>query len=137
MNTKRLLTLAKFLEEKVPRKAFDYAVWFGAKVLDSKGRLRSPAECGTTACAMGWACMIPAFKRAGLTVRLALAYGIERITFKGQAGAFDAAEALFDLTEAEAVYLFSPSTDCDGEATPKQVAKKIRKFVRDAQRGAP
>jgi hypothetical protein len=45
--------------ESLPRKAFDFSMW-------ASGKLQSEPQCGTTACAGGWATTIPVFRRAGL-----------------------------------------------------------------------
>jgi hypothetical protein len=60
---KRLLTLAKFLRT-VPKKRFYMGTWATDGFC---GKANEPAhnECGTAACAAGWACTIPSFKRAG------------------------------------------------------------------------
>lgn len=60
MNKKRLLKLAGFLEA-LPPKRFDYNAWVGD---DWAGK--QDLSCGTTACALGWAATIPAFRKLGL-----------------------------------------------------------------------
>ncbi len=135
MNKRRLLKLAEFLE-KVPRKRFDYASWVG----DDWGG-KQDLSCGTTACAMGWACTIPSFRKAGLKLKNSLLDGTSLRTayytsnvpyFNGFEG-FDAAALFFDIDLRDARYLFgepnhTPFKDTS-EVTPKQVAKLIRKFV--------
>lgn len=111
MNTKRLLKLADHLET-VPRSKFYLSVW----------------SCGTQACAIGHACSIPSFKRAGL--KLKLWFGILKPSFDNQTG-FSAAMAFFDLTWPEIDRLFAASGPSD-RTTPKQVAKRIREFVKGA-----
>jgi hypothetical protein len=119
----RLLKLADFLETKVPRKQFNMDVW---KFEDA---------CGTVGCALGWGCSIPSFRKAGLKlvwdsehISAHVKYGDERI---GE----DAAEDFFhiELKEAEDLFLDLYGDKSPNE-TPKQVAKRIRKFVKEKQK---
>lgn len=60
--------------------------------------------CGTTACALGWACAYPTFKRAGLQwgkYRQAPQYDDKTN--------FEAGAAFFGITEGQAEALFSPT----------------------------
>lgn len=152
VGAKRLLKLAEFLKT-VPAKRFDYNSWVGE---DWKG---SPdLSCGTTACALGWATQVPAFKRAGLYLHVdkdavreledqerAIARGEQvfyplaglgtsaNVRMKGsrEYDAFALAANFFAISESDANYLFSPADDgSESKATPKQVARKITKYVR-------
>jgi hypothetical protein len=126
MNKKRLLKLADYLET-VPRKRFNMDHWASAKFC---GKPKEPEhECGTSACALGWACTIPSFKRAGLKF---IECGSNFWThidlvpdFEGSTG-YGAAASLFGIRYSQAEWLFSPESPA---RTPKQVAKRIRKFV--------
>lgn len=124
----RLTKLAELLE-KLPRKRFNYGHWVGD---DWKGK--PDLSCGTTACALGWATTIPAFRRLGLhlsgsAVRLR-PYYLEGVL---------AAQKVFLLSYDEASYLFHPdmmlSADLcmppapSSDTTPKQVARHIRRFL--------
>jgi len=60
--------------------------------------------CGTTACALGWACAYPTFKRAGLRWGK---YGLAP-QYKDKTD-FEAGAAFFGITEGEAEALFSPT----------------------------
>lgn len=62
LHAKRLLKLADRLES-VPRKQFDMATYF----TETYG---PEPDCGTAACALGWACTMPEFKRLGLGLKL-------------------------------------------------------------------
>jgi hypothetical protein len=77
MNTKRLLILAAFLET-VPEHKFDLEDWrdTGLERLTSGERINGDYttdekllnnSCGTTGCAIGWACTIPEFIEDGFT----------------------------------------------------------------------
>ena len=124
MNSKRLLKLADFLDT-VPRKRFNLGLWqqYGFKP-------KAESACGTVACAMGWACTIPSFKRAGLKAHKDDRYPI----FENQEG-FSAAAKFFDISFPQAERLFSSSgygNRFNSDAvTPKKVAKAIRNFVKD------
>lgn len=124
----RLLKLAAFLEE-LPRKRFDYDQWVG---FSWKG---NPAlSCGTTACAMGWATTIPAFRRLGLRLSDD-GYPINVRT--GETFAVSVAADLFGVDDSDAHFLFVPASFKERRATPKQVARKIRRFVAHGGRTEP
>lgn len=143
----RLLKLADFLD-KLPRERFDYGSWVGS---DWKGK--PDLSCGTTACALGWATTMPEFRRLGLRLTkgrpdpsndvfdanmcVTLKQSHARATLDGS---FKAASKVFGLSEEESEYLFAPNADHPyddygkwspgGEATPKEVARHIRRFVK-------
>jgi hypothetical protein len=125
----RLLKLADFLE-KLPRKRFCFQ-WFVG--LDWKGA--DDLSCGTTACALGWATTMPTFKRLGLAIHKGQFVNLVRLNKRG--GPWGAATRLFGISRSESEYLFNPRgcpkrPNClSGDATPKQVAKHIRQFVRE------
>jgi hypothetical protein len=120
---RRLLKLAAFLET-LPRRKFDYMTWSSSI---------APGEytkdlCGTTGCAMGWACTMPEFRRLGLRMH----FGIPSFPSKfegGWARGNDAADELFGLSGDEAYKVFHPRNERESKATPKYVAEKIRAFV--------
>ncbi len=90
MNRERLQVLADFLLT-VPVEKFDLATW----------------DCGTTACAVGHACQIPEFKKAGL--RLIGGSPKCSISFDGWYGRY-AAQYFFDLTFKKIEDLFFADT---------------------------
>ena len=129
IHARRLLKLADFLAG-LPKERFFYGSWVGA---DWKGK--PDLSCGTTACALGWAAAMPAFRRLGLTLK-----GRRRIDgWKFPALADDrgepdgqtlrAAEKVFGLDLTGFQRLFVPSFD-DRHMPARQVATRIRKFVR-------
>ncbi len=132
---RRLTKLADYMERlpKKKSKHFRMSAWFAHRGVDSEHGLRrnhriSTKElnyCGTSACALGWACMIPAFKRAGLSL---LHDGIiGEVRFRKDCD-FDAAANFFELNEEQSMKLFSGVFDLN---TPKQWAARCRKFLRD------
>lgn len=130
----RLLKLADFLET-LPRKRFDYDTWVGN---DWKGA--PDLSCGTTACALGWATTMPELRAEGLHLSGTPTYGWVTHEPTGATGE-DAAMEVFGLDYDEAVYLFCPLSDHPNPtvkrdapaemATPKQVAKHIRRYVKE------
>lgn len=140
MRTDRLLKLADFLET-VPRRAFRMDYWVQRKASKPEGD--EPGECGFAGCAMGWAAHQKMFK--GLRedpIRE------NTITYKLPNGEqfddFYAAAKVFDISSVESDGLFNPRRyndlkivrrDYYGDAlpTPKQVAKRIRAFVKNAE----
>jgi hypothetical protein len=113
----RLLKLAKFLDS-VQQKHFNMG-WWGYAI---------DAECGTVACAAGYATTIPEFQAEGLTApdapcTLQPAYG----EFCG----FHALGAFFGLTMPEAMNIFLATCYpvAGDRISPAMVAAKIRGFV--------
>jgi hypothetical protein len=119
---KRLLKLADFLED-IPRKHFDMGQ-YASKDPNGKGKFK----CGTTACALGWATQIPAFRKLGFKMN-----SKGHPVFADQDGnrffCLEAGEEFFAIDSYETSKLFSG--DDEAYATPKQVAKGIRKFVKE------
>lgn len=80
-------------------------------------------SCGTTACAIGDATLMRAFRRRGLDHgRVSLIP-----TYRGFSGR-PAVEKFFDLTRREAQYLFS-IFNYDTSSDPAIVATRLREFV--------
>lgn len=124
MNAKRLLKLAAKLRTVNP-KHFDMELW-GMRGFDK-------SHCGTSACAGGWACTIPSFKRAGLAMEY---YDEDSLggtpVYTGGARYADGLQALedfFEVEEKEASYLFGSYV----QRSPKQEARVILNFVKTSK----
>ena len=136
-NIKRLVTLADFLRG-LGEKAFCIDSWFspGFGDLIDKGNANpeSAADCGTTACALGWATTIQEFKAAGLSsvgVKQMSGYTPLVPTYDGLNG-IDAAMRFFDISESVARSFFLPSAfEAGDEALAEAVAARICAFVED------
>lgn len=120
-HAKRLLKLANFLTE-LKRTQFNYGIF------------HIEDECGSVACALGWAGLIPEFRKAGLTTGKG---NIVRCEINGKRFLYEQAGAFFGLSSSECKGLFLPNHQdyigCSylGEnATPKQVAKMLREFLK-------
>lgn len=127
IGNRRLLKLAAYLRTVPPRR-FNYNRWVGD---DWEGA--PDLSCGTTACALGWATVMPEFRRLGLKMKEDegggyVVLGDDTNVWTDPDPSINAAVQVFGLTEDEALLLFTPGYDED-TATPKQVAKKIEKFV--------
>ena len=121
---RRLLTLAKFLDERVPRARFSLVSW--AREREFKQR-----ACGTVACACGWATTIREFKNAGLSLEMGEPlYETKTNTFDG----WEAIENFFALTHEQATRLFSYTMYAEGNNGPDAVAERIRAFVKSGRR---
>lgn len=149
VSRRRLTILANFLDD-LPEEVFYLGSWIhgdtgfssdlGVTSLrrDSKGFLGTviPSEmleCGATACAFGWACAIPAFKKAGLRLGMSTAWPI----FGGAIG-YDAAALFFKLPPSKhdgvAEVLFSPDYYEENEHhDPKAVAARIRMYLENPE----
>lgn len=131
----RLLKLADHLET-VSKRVFNLQSW-------------KQSNCQTTACAVGCACEIPSFRKAGL--KLVFDYYEEGACDDGNGNdcnikyfrpvfgdlvSWDAVEEFFGLNLYEAEYLFqSKNYATETNTTPKQVAKRIRELVKNKQAG--
>lgn len=138
VGARRLLKLADELESQEILKEkglkFDMNLFFsrpeGAKLGD---------WCGTTCCAMGLACFVPSFRRAGLNVETCedeVGSTTDVVFTDKETGEkfynFEAAVKVFPgLSDAGAEYLFGAPLPND--ETPKQVAKRIRRYVKENQ----
>lgn len=134
MNKRRLEALCRKLDT-IPRKRFNYSHWVD---VDWEGK--PDLSCGTSACALGWATTVPCLRQAGL--RLVKDNAGSYVSLRGSRlnqdddPSISAAKHVFDITYDEAYYLFIPKDDFIGgaakpgaEATAKQVARHIRKFI--------
>lgn len=109
----RLLRLADFLET-VPPAQFDMRMWW----------------CGSRGCALGWACTIPEFVKAGLHLN----DNGEPAFNDGEETPFSAAESFFNLDQ-DGWHLFCADPDPDVCGSPTAVAADIRAYVA-ARQGA-
>lgn len=117
VHANRLLKLADHLSE-LPRKLFDF------------GTYAEKRSCGTVGCAMGHACMMPAFKRLGAGLKEMPNDDVLWPTIGGVASPVTVGKELFGVGIDDYESLFMPhESGLGADATPKQVAKHIRKFV--------
>jgi hypothetical protein len=119
MNKRRILALAKYLDE-LPAElshTFDMRSFFSVTNTTKK-----VGDCGTTACALGWATRVPCLRRAGLRMNRA---GWP-VLVSGET-AYNVCAKLFDIDDAQTLELFSVVGHLD--ETPKQWAERARKFV--------
>lgn len=138
----RLMALAEYLRT-IPTERFYYGTWVGKDWQE-----KQDLSCGTTACALGWAATMPKFRRLGMRLvvsgyRDGSPVGVVALADPDAMNEYEsdepiqnsmlAARHVFGLSQAEADYIFAP---CMGEedASPKQVARKIRKFVETNRR---
>lgn len=144
LNSKRLLKLADFLD-KLPRSHFNF------KEIRSESAPTRQLKCGTTGCAIGWCPSV--FPRLCRAVSIPTAWDESMTVVVGRRklsidGEFDengdwgashavAGKHLFDMPLQHAQLLFTPDLPSPaddrclpGSATPKQVAKRIRTYVK-------
>lgn len=129
----RLLKLAAFLET-VPRRAFDIHQWQKSPPTKSEGG--EPGECGFAGCAMGWAANQRMFR--GLKIVRGEFHAVVVLQEKPRGRKyfeFDAGSKLFEIDGDSSRHLFSPMRYERRSAyfspTPKQVARRIRSFVKE------
>jgi hypothetical protein len=136
MNTKRLLILAVFLDT-VPEHKFDLSSWRDTELEKlTPGELLSGDyisnekllnnSCGTTGCAIGWACTIPEFIEDGFSWSRACPLLTDNS--KDWYG-FDAVLNFFSIDESTSEYLFIDTSYDDDKSGSKDVANRIREVV--------
>ena len=122
MFVRRLEKLANHLEaiasQPKPERAFDLAAWFG----------RDPYTCGTRACAVGEACFIPEFKKAGLSLTEDTPFVVP--TYK-DSDSWGAVCAFFGIKMLQAIRLFNMTSYPDeARNDSERVAYRIRNTVK-------
>lgn len=150
MNVERLAILAEFLTT-VQEDKFDLKHWriqnsepnenstYAEIAISDKQLIKG---CNTAACAMGWACTIPEFKKAGLSFctneeNIVLRKTIPNKNYKRTFYGYEAAEYFFGFKETTTVYcLFSPTgyirrADPRGfrEVNKLEVIERINKLI--------
>lgn len=136
MNHKRLKTLADFLRT-VHNHKFDLANWRKSE----RGSAWVADEslqhgCGTTACAIGWACSIPEFKEEGLGYYCNIPSFVPRFSIdeaRKVYGAYemegwDAVTGFFGIDQVTAMDLFMASS-YEGFISPDTVADRIQSLL--------
>lgn len=125
----RLLKLADYLDTKVPAKAFNMETWLDRAPEDQDVKnplphaLKEP-NCGTTACALGWA--VNVFPRTLTFTRW------DDVVFRDEEESEevysrDTIRRFFGIEDDEAIDRLFYGDQC----TPKQKARQIRKFVKE------
>ena len=133
----RLNALADFLDTLPPKK-FDFSKFA------SGTDLKNTTECKTVGCALGWACTMPRFRKAGLSLfKRSNSWDHIYVALKSGDSIkldFDAGAELFGVGIDESMILFHPESvefingkkliSPGYQATSKQVAAHIRKFIK-------
>lgn len=123
MNRARLALLAARLET-VPEEFFSMTEWAkltGGEIFD-KG-IRKP-ECGTRACAAGWACSVPEFNKAGLYMVESYEFGEKKGTPKfGDSTSWHAVRQFFEIDHGLATRIFAENSTRGN--TPRDVTRTI------------
>lgn len=136
---RRLLKLADLLVKDTKNKKgikFDLSTWARPSRKRRSSDFELSVDCGTTACAVGLACVSGAFKRSGLgyeTNGLWTGDEFRIIPVFQHHRNFDAVERFFDISDFEAEFLFInykyPKKLRKGAKGERAVAKRIREFV--------
>jgi hypothetical protein len=121
-HVKRLLKLAKFLRTRVKKQNFDMCTWGS-----------NERNCGTKACVLGWAGLMPEFRKRGLKTVPLNYWSFDgsslEIRYKNLVDG-NAGQVFFGLTETERAWMFNYSGYKNSEVhDPKKVAKKIRQLA--------
>ena len=120
----RLLFLAEFLKT-VPEEKFDLEVWRFSKVSHEATDELLNTNCGTAACAVGWACAIPEFQNLGLQY-----LDSRPQLFDGEDcwEDWDAVEEFFELDRGNALYLFYHTAYPMYGVTVENVISRIHEY---------
>ena len=133
MNIQRLQTLAAFLRT-VSQEHFDLRSWRSSVGCEyASDEDLTTLQCGTTACAVGWACSMPEFQAQGLT------WGTDGISPAGYpvyaptetkecSASWEAVEEFFDISYNTAEHLFASDKYAEN-ATAVQVADRIEEVI--------
>lgn len=126
MNTERLEHLKTILSQ-VPKDKFDLGLWIKGAKEDGKEFSQLIGDCGTSACAVGWACTDPEFNKQGLSYELDFDdmdefTPVEKVQgrpyFEGRCG-FDAVGLFFDISHGVANWLFIEDDYADNHESEK------------------
>lgn len=130
---RRMIVLADYLHDHVAKLTsalFDMSIWAQKKY----GTVRPKVgDCGTAACALGWATTIPEFESAGLHL-FVFTDGIGGFESEprlkkfpaGDNDPFGVAAKFFDIPYGDASKLFYPAK---GHQTALEVSENLRKYV--------
>lgn len=137
---RRLQKLAKLLCTKKVINHFNLQGWASTSIENLTAK---KIDCGTTACAVGWACTIPSFRKAGLRLESNYSMGPKGIGpypvphFKNEYGILAAAN-FFGLSLREASLLFIPGSyhwhkdrDKNGNVKITEVVKRINNLIKE------
>lgn len=133
MNQERLERLATALERIAKRPLKNMR--FNLREWRSTGLKKNTNGCGTAACAVGYACTLPSFKKEGLYLGDENESSYAGPMFDGHR-CWDAVSVFFNLSYSTSMYLFSADYYARWQRDkPQAVAKRIRQFIRQ-QRNA-
>jgi hypothetical protein len=121
MSRKRLLILANFLDT-VPEEKFNLESWRDCSPFSNRSDdALLDTACGTTGCAVGWACVIPELKAEGLSWQDNPQYM--------KYSSWLAVQRFFDISDEVSQVLFSDSKYSLHHRGPKNVANRIRNYL--------
>lgn len=141
MNKARLLLLADALRHRIPPEKFDLTSWRfspppAADEDDDPNENATDDDlrhaCGTTACAIGWACALPEFKEEGLSWEAGGAMPLYTWGDGHFRTGWDAVEKFFNIDYGQARHFFG-SEKYNRHAHPEQVAGRIEAVVRNTR----
>lgn len=121
---KRLSILADYLSNLPPENPFEMSYW--ARSITPEGQV----ECGSPACAVGYASCVPEFKALGFHLELRMADEMSGVPCFDTWVGFEAVEVFFSLTNGQAGYLFTAGSYMNiSPAQPATASIPIRERV--------
>ena len=123
MNTERLLELLKLLDT-IPNDNLDLSTWAFEDPRDKSQQ--QLVDCGTTCCAVGWACSHPPFIDEGLH----WSHKSEPMPAYLKHSSWNAVEAFFEINNAVATWLFDVDS-YPSEYSIQNVRQRIEEIIED------
>jgi hypothetical protein len=137
MDTERLLKLADLLENDAANDKgvrFNLSLWARPSGEDEfKPRQKVKIDCGTTACAVGLACISGTFRDDGLRYSIKKFDGFCPIFEKAEG--WNAVKDFFGLSFDDAYYLFGDSSYPSGKTQGAEGERYVARRIRDLTRG--
>jgi len=122
----RLIGVLNMLETLPKQARFNINNWANGAGRTSKPTLKKAMNCGTSACAVGWAVLlVPAWRKQFNFRGQALATADRPRYEMGLHETYEAVGEFVGLNMGESQYLFAPDTYSFGTVTPAMVAERI------------
>lgn len=128
LHRRRLKILADFLRT-VPKKRFEMTSWCTVDFMSRTNEI-SHNECGTAACAAGWACTIPSFRRVGFKMikEIGWNYNSSYPSFRGYRD-YNACIEFFGINQDQCFFIFGAFN----KNSPIAAANRIEAVLKESQ----
>lgn len=124
VGARRLLKLSKFLKDNKRKINVNMSYW-------ALSEHNGMPECGSSACALGWATTIPSFRKAGLRLYYKSANARCYVQYNKERHPVSAASKFFNISEDDAQHIFTDWAHVYGAKAINEVCRKIEKLVKE------